>query len=126
MEEYLKIIKSLSEQTRIRILALLHQVQKACVSEIVDTLEESQYKVSRHLKILQEAGLVVGSKKGRWIYYQLNNNQVHFQDLLLNAVKHISSDILHQDLERLKTRLAKRVNNQCISSKAEKYSESYQ
>ncbi len=126
MEEYLKIIKSLSERTRIRILALLNQAQEVCVSEIVDTLEESQYKVSRHLKVLQEAGLVVGSKKGRWIYYQLNNNQVHFQDQILKAINYISSDILHKDLERLKTRLAKRVNNQCISGKTENYSESYQ
>ncbi len=126
MEEYLKIIKSLSEQTRIRILALLHQAQEACVSEIVDTLEESQYKVSRHLKVLQDAGMVVGSKKGRWIYYQLNEKQVCFQDLLLTAVKHISSDILHEDLKRLKKRLAKRVNDQCIIGNTKKHSEGYQ
>ncbi len=125
MEEYLIIIKSLSEQTRIRILALLHQAQEACVSEIVDTLEESQYTVSRHLKVLQDAGMVVGSKKGRWIYYQLNENQAYFRDLLMTAVKHISSDILHEDLKRLKKRLAKRVNNQCIIGNTKKYSEGY-
>ncbi len=121
MEEYIKIIKSLSEQTRIRILALLHQAQEACVSEIVDTLDESQYKVSRHLKVLQDAGMVVGKKKGRWIFYQLNESQIHFQGLLLTAVKHITSDILKEDLERFKKRWAKPINNKCINGKIESY-----
>ncbi len=126
MEDYIKTIKSLSEKTRIRILALLHQARDACVSEIVDALQESQYNVSRHLKVLQNAGLVVGSKKGRWIYYQLNENQAHFKKMLLNAVKEISSEILKEDMERLQNRLAKRVNSQCIRGKTDYYNESYQ
>jgi len=126
MEEYIKTLKSLSEQTRIRILALLHQAREACVSDIVDALEESQYKVSRHLKILQDAGMVKGSKKGRWIYYQLDENQVRFQKMLLEAVKDISSDIINNDLERLQKRLGKDLNDLCINNKAESYQESYQ
>ncbi len=126
MEDYIKAIKSLSEKTRIRILALLHQAREACVSEIVDSLQESQYNVSRHLKVLQDAGMVVGNKKGRWIYYQLNENQAHFKKMLLTAVKEISSDILKEDVERLQERLAKRVNNQCVRGKTDQYYESYQ
>jgi len=107
-------------------LALLHQAREACVSDIVDALEESQYKVSRHLKILQDAGMVKGSKKGRWIYYQLDENQVRFQKMLLEAVKDISSDIINNDLERLQKRLGKDLNDLCINNKAESYQESYQ
>lgn len=126
MEEHIKVFKSLSEKTRIRILALLHQASEACVSEIVDALEESQYKVSRHLKVLQDAGMVVGSKKGRWTYYQLNEIQIPFQKQLLRAVKDLSSDVLNDDRARLKKRLARRVNNQCLSSTQESCPESYQ
>jgi ArsR family transcriptional regulator, arsenate/arsenite/antimonite-responsive transcriptional repressor len=111
MEEYLKIVKSISEKTRIRILALLHQAKEICVSDLVDILQESQYKVSRHLKILQEAEMVISSRKGRWIYYQLNENKYYFNDILLKAVKHITSDTLKEDLQRLKQKQVIRINS---------------
>ncbi len=113
MEDYLKALKGISEKTRIRILALLHQTTEVCVSDIVDALQENQYKVSRHLKILQEAKLVISIRKGRWIYYQLNQNQLHFNDTLLNAVKHISSRVISEDLQRLQQKLSRRGTNQC-------------
>jgi len=102
MEEYLKVIKSLSESTRIRILALLLQAREVCVSDIVEALQENQYKVSRHLKVLQETSFVKSNRKGRWIYYQLNNEEVSFKQALLDAVSNISSDTLSEDIERLK------------------------
>lgn len=126
MEDYIKVVKSLSEKTRIRILALLHQAREACVTEIVDALQESQYNVSRHLKVLQEAGMVVGSKKGRWMYYQLNENQDHFKKILLTAVQEISSEILYDDLERLQKKLTKRLNDRCITRDSDQFNESYQ
>ncbi len=125
MEEYVKAIKSLSEKTRIRILALLHQAREACVSEIVDTLQESQYNISRHLKVLQDADMVVGNRKGRWVYYQLNENQAHFKKVLLNGVKEVSSEILGDDLDRLQNKLAKRINEQCTGSKTNSSYEPY-
>ncbi len=125
MEDYIQALKSLSEKTRIRILAILHQAKEACVSEIVEVLGESQYNISRHLKVLQNAGMVVSSKKGRWIYYQLNDNQDHFKKVILNAVQEISSDILKNDLERLQKRLSERIDGQCMSKMNDTYNESY-
>ncbi len=125
VEDYIKVVKSLSEKTRIRILALLHQAREACVTEIVDALQESQYNVSRHLKVLQEAGMVVGSKKGRWMYYQLNENQDHFKKTLLTAVQEISSEILYDDLERLQKKLTRRLNDRCITRDTDQFNESY-
>ncbi|MFO7952995.1 MAG: metalloregulator ArsR/SmtB family transcription factor [Bacillota bacterium] len=125
MKDYVKAIKSLSEKTRIRILALLHQSREVCVSEIVEALQEDQYKISRHLKVLQDAGMVVRNKKGRWIYYQLNESQVHFQKMLLDAVKTISSEILKEDVGRLQQNVTKRATNHCSSNEARKYQENY-
>lgn len=119
MEDYLKALKSMSEKTRIRILALLHQTREICVSDIVDTLQENQYKVSRHLKVLLEAKLVKRFRKGRWIYYQLNRDQLHFNDSLLNAVKHISSNIIKEDLHRLQYKLSGRGSRQCDADTGE-------
>ena len=125
MEDYIQVLKSLSVKTRIRILALLHHAKKACVSEIVETLGESQYNISRHLKVLKDAGMVVGSKKGRWIYYQLNDNQVQFKKVLLEAVKEVSSEILQDDLERLQNKLSEQIEEQCINIKKDITQENY-
>lgn len=66
MDNYIKIIKGLSEKNRVRILALLHRIKtEVCVCEIVDALEECQYNVSRHLKVFQQAGRIVIRKKGK-------------------------------------------------------------
>ncbi len=115
MEEYLKIVKSVAEKNRLRIIALLRWVQdEVCVCEMVDALGECQYNVSRHLKVLQEAGLIVGRKKGKWIYYRLNDGNVPFRQKLLQAINHISSETSNEDLQRLRQRLAIRVNNECV------------
>jgi len=116
MDEYLKVIKSLSESTRIRILALLQQARQVCVSDIVDALQENQYNISRHLKVLQEAGLVEGCRKGRWIYYQLNQSEIHFKNTLLKAISHISSDVLKEDMERLKQKMKMKFEYECKSN----------
>ncbi|MFO8191619.1 MAG: metalloregulator ArsR/SmtB family transcription factor [Bacillota bacterium] len=95
MDNYIKIIKGLAEKNRVRILALLHRIKtEVCVCEIVDALEECQYNVSRHLKVLQQAGLIISRKKGKWNYYRLNEKQVPFQEKLLQAVNYISSDTM--------------------------------
>lgn len=115
MEEQLKIIKSLAEKTRIRILALLKRVKvEVCVCEMVDALDECQYNVSRHLKVLQEAGLVIRRKKGKWTYYRLNEDHHPFGKMIIQALSHISSETIAQDLKRLQQRLSIRVNDECV------------
>jgi len=108
MKEYLVVLRSLSESTRLRILAILHQSREACVSDIVEALQENQYKISRHLKVLLDAEMVVSRKTGRWVYYQLNRNQHCFRDILLGALKHISSDVVREDLHRYRQILSTR------------------
>ncbi len=117
MEEYIQALKSLSVKTRIRILALLHHLKKACVSEIVETLGENQYNISRHLKVLQDAGMVVSSKKGRWIYYQLNDEQIKFNNMLLDSVKEVSADILKDDLVKLQSNISKKIEEPYLNLK---------
>ena len=115
MDDYIKIIKGLAEKNRVRILALLHKVKmEVCVCEIVDALDEYQYNVSRHLKILQQAGLIVSRKKGKWNYYRLNEKQIPFQEKLVQAISSISSETIAEDLNRLRKRLSIRVNNECV------------
>ncbi len=62
----------LADPVRLRLLSLLASAPtgEACVCELVDPLDRSQPTVSHHLKVLSEAGLIVGDKRGRWVWYR--------------------------------------------------------
>ncbi|MDP8247644.1 MAG: metalloregulator ArsR/SmtB family transcription factor [Candidatus Tritonobacter lacicola] len=64
------LFKSLSNETRLRVLILLSR-RELCVCEIEEALELSQSRISRHLTVLRNAGLVVDRREGTWIYYRL-------------------------------------------------------
>ncbi len=63
----------LSDPVRLRLLSLLVSAPdgEACVCELVPPLGRSQPTVSHHLKILADAGLIAGQKRGRWVWYRV-------------------------------------------------------
>ena len=63
-------LKALSEETRLRILRLLFK-QELSVNEITDRLDVSQYNVSKHLRIMREAGLLKSEKRGKQRFYSV-------------------------------------------------------
>jgi ArsR family transcriptional regulator len=65
------VFHALSDPTRLRILSLLERNER-CVCELTDALGAAQSRLSFHLKILKEAGLLVDRKEGRWVYYRLD------------------------------------------------------
>ncbi len=62
----------LADPARLRLLSLLTSAEagEACVCDLVEPLGRSQPTVSHHLRILAQAGLVVGEKRGRWVWYR--------------------------------------------------------
>jgi ArsR family transcriptional regulator len=70
MKTLVKIMKALSDPTRLKIVKML-QHKTLCVCEMQAALGHSQPNVSKHLKILQEAGLVESRKDGLWVNYAL-------------------------------------------------------
>lgn len=72
MKKLVKIMKALSDPTRLKIVKML-QHKTLCVCEIQAALGQSQPNVSKHLKILQEAGLVESRKDGLWVNYALSS-----------------------------------------------------
>jgi ArsR family transcriptional regulator len=72
MAKLTRILQALADPTRRRITALLRVRDELCVCEIVDALRLPQYQVSRHLRTLRSAGVVTGSRQGRWMHYRLN------------------------------------------------------
>jgi len=71
-EELAVAFAVLADPVRLRLLSLLASAEsgEACVCELVEPLGRSQPTVSHHLKILADAGLIVGDKRGRWVWYR--------------------------------------------------------
>jgi ArsR family transcriptional regulator len=66
-----ELFHALSDQTRLSILERLRFGER-CVCDLTDALEAAQSRLSFHLKVLKDAGLVTDRREGRWMYYTLN------------------------------------------------------
>ena len=76
------IFHALSDETRLRIIACLKDGEQ-CVCDLTDAFQTGQSRLSFHLKVLKEAGLVTDRPEGRWIYYALNEETLdQLQDLM--------------------------------------------
>lgn len=75
METMLTRLQALFDQRRLKILAMLQQ-QDLCVEALAKRLGISQSAVSQHLRILREAGLVKGEKRGYYTHYQVDAQQL--------------------------------------------------
>lgn len=63
-----RAFQALSDSTRLRILQILRRGE-CCVCELMEELDAAQSRLSFHLRILKEAGLVTDRREGRWVYY---------------------------------------------------------
>jgi ArsR family transcriptional regulator len=81
-------MKALSDPNRVKIVKLLQQ-KMMCVCELQAALKISQPSVSKHLKILEEAGLVDSKKDGLWVNYYLSDGRHSpYAASLLGNIKH--------------------------------------
>jgi ArsR family transcriptional regulator, arsenate/arsenite/antimonite-responsive transcriptional repressor len=70
MREFIKVMKALSDPNRVKMVKMLqHKVM--CVCEIKEALGLAQSTASKHLKILEVAGLITFAKEGLWVNYRL-------------------------------------------------------
>ncbi|WP_100402770.1 arsenical resistance operon transcriptional regulator ArsR [Bacillus sp. FJAT-42315] len=75
-QQYEKKFKALADQRRLEIMYELCQRRKTCVCDLTEIFEIPQSKLSYHLKILLDAGLIIKETKGTWSYYDLNDEEV--------------------------------------------------
>ena len=68
----LQLFKTLSDETRLGIVLLLREMGELCVCDLCTALEQSQPKISRHLAMLRESGLLLDRKQGKWVHYRLS------------------------------------------------------
>jgi ArsR family transcriptional regulator, arsenate/arsenite/antimonite-responsive transcriptional repressor len=69
-ERATRLFHALSDETRLSILERLRFGER-CVCDLTDALDAAQSRLSFHLKVLKDAGLVADRREGRWMYYTL-------------------------------------------------------
>ena len=87
MKPFIRVMKALSDPSRIKILKMLEK-KELCVCEITALLGLAQSTVSKHLKLLEDAGLVDSSRDGAWVNYRLaDGGESPYADALLKNMK---------------------------------------
>jgi ArsR family transcriptional regulator, arsenate/arsenite/antimonite-responsive transcriptional repressor len=71
LERATRLFHALSDETRLSILRRL-RLGERCVCDLTDLLDAAQSRLSFHLKVLKDVGLVTDRREGRWMYYTLN------------------------------------------------------
>lgn len=101
MNNLVTVFKALSDETRLRVLRLL-QGGELCVCDIVAALDMIQPKVSFHLGVLKEAGLIRDRKQGRWTHYRLDDSDMFKRFLLLSVFENFREETVTKDEQKLK------------------------
>ncbi len=114
MKEFVKVMKALSDPNRVKIVKML-QSRVMCVCEIKTALGVAQPTASKHLKILEEAGLITHYKDGLWVNYVLSDgNASPYAASMIGNLKHwLAKD---RQVEELIKRLAD-INRETICRK---------
>jgi len=107
-EQALDALRAIGEETRLRIVAVLRHGE-VTVTDLTEILGQSQPRVSRHLKLLVDAGLVVKHREGTWAFFRLADSVSH-RALVTAALAAIDADdpALAADVQRLDAVRARR------------------
>jgi DNA-binding transcriptional ArsR family regulator len=114
--EFVQILKALSDETRFGIVKLLLS-RDLCVGALAHHLGISEAAVSQHLKLLREAGLVKGEKRGYWTHYMVERNKLNeLAELLTELTKPIphSKEVCIENVTTKST--AKRGEQKCVNA----------
>src|ERR1041385_2231081 len=102
MEEILVALRAIAEPSRLRLLILCARGELT-VSELTQILGQSQPRVSRHLKLLCEAGLLDRFKEGSWVFYRAadSGDSAELARALSSLVERENEPVLADDMRRL-------------------------
>ena len=85
-ERAIELFHALSDETRLEIIELLRKGER-CVCELTDTLDAAQSRLSFHLRVLKDAGVVRDRKDGRWVHYELVPDAFEEVETLVSEMK---------------------------------------
>lgn len=103
--------KCLSEDTRLKCLLLIFLKGELCVCDLTSALQLSQPKVSRHLAELRKCGILSDQRRGKWVFYQLDQALPKWSVEVLKLTAKDNHQFLNESLTHLDT--AKQLDNCC-------------
>ena len=92
MDIFLKTASAINDETRIKLLKFINIHGKSCVCDLEISFTMIQSRLSRHLKILKEAGFLKVEREGRWAYYSV---RAPLDEFRISCIK----EIMHLDIE---------------------------
>ena len=104
MQEEADLFKALSDPTRLRLAVLLAMHGEVCVCVMAEALDEPDFKISRHLRVLRAAGIVEARREGTWMHYRLAESRTRLEECLQDCFRDCLKDheTVVQDAARLK------------------------
>ncbi|MBN2782288.1 MAG: winged helix-turn-helix transcriptional regulator [Campylobacterales bacterium] len=93
MDIFLKTISAVNDETRVKILNFINVNGEVCVCDIENSFEMIQSRVSRHLKILKEAGFLKVDRRGKWAYYSIRTPLDAFRQSILKEISYLEMDV---------------------------------
>ena len=105
------LLKAIADETRMKIVTLLLQ-HNYCVRALARKLEISEAAVSQHLKVLREAGLLIGEKKGYFMHYDVNRDMLHELAREIDALAEIEREACSPEQGGCQSKEAKKCHNQ--------------
>ena len=87
-----ELCHALADETRLDILDRLKEGER-CVFELTDALQTGQSRLSFHLKVLKDAGLIHDRPEGRWIYYSIDSDAVEKLEDLVESLKTVRKTV---------------------------------
>ncbi|EOA6541295.1 TPA: metalloregulator ArsR/SmtB family transcription factor [Vibrio vulnificus] len=95
------LYKALSEETRLKSLLLMQKLGELCVCDLMEALNLSQPKVSRHLAELRKQELVLDERRGKWVYYQIHPQLAPWMKQVLQTTLENNLAFIESELESI-------------------------
>ena len=89
MDIFLQTVSALNDETRVLLLRFIDENGECCVCDLQNSLEMIQSRLSRHLKILKDAGFLRVERKGTWAYYSVRSPLDRFRQEALEEIRHL-------------------------------------
>lgn len=103
MDAETALLKALAETTRLRLVVLLALNGETCVCKLSEALDAPQFRISRHLGILRDRGVVEARREGTWMHYRLAAPRNTLEECLQECFRDCLADhaTVKADLDRL-------------------------
>lgn len=93
MDIFLQTVGAVYDETRVRILRFIDINGEVCVCDLETSFDMIQSRISRHLKILKDAGFLRVDRRGKWAYYSIRSPLDEFRLSILKEIAHLSLDM---------------------------------